>query len=148
MSKNVTNNPKIVFEWRKPLGYRIRPYAYRWRLDFYWFSFRVHKWLCSDDDRAFHSHPTNMFIFIVKGSYRDIFMVNDKLIGIKIYKPGMIRIIKRDFKHLVKIENAPCWTLLFTWGAPKRWAFWDRITLKRKNRDKYFIENGHHVCDQ
>lgn len=60
----------FVFEWKKKLG----DYAYRWRLDFFFFSVRIHKWICSDDMRAYHSHPINMFIIILWGKYLDHFI--------------------------------------------------------------------------
>ena len=45
------------------------------------------------------------------------------------------------------VKHNPTWTILFTWGKPKHWAFWLKDSMKRKNRDKYFIEHGHHICD-
>lgn len=147
MPKNVTNNRKVVFEWNKDLG----GYARRWRIDFYFFSFRIHKWLCSDDKRAFHSHPTNMLIYVLKGSYIDEYINTDPLcvpVGFHYYKAGEFRIIKRDYKHIIHIMESPTWTLVFTWGAPKRWSFWLRDTFKKKNRNRYFIEHGHHICDR
>lgn len=142
--EKVTKHKKIVFEWRKPLD----KYAYRWRLDFYFFSFRIHKWLCSDDMRAYHSHPINMFIVVVKGKYLDHFIDDKGNELVKRYKSLSYRIIKRDYRHYVEILKNPTWTILFTWGEPRRWAFWLKGSLKKKNRDKYFIEHGHHVCDR
>lgn len=136
----------IVYEWKKPLGVKDNPYAYRWRLDFYWFSFRIHKWLCSDDERAYHSHPVNMFIVLLKGGYVDEYINKDGKQEFKGYRAPCVRVIKRDYKHIVRIPWGITWTLLFTWGAPKRWAFWDKITGKKLNRDKYFLEKGNHIC--
>lgn len=150
MSKNVTNNPKIILEWDKPLGNKDKPYAYRWRLDFYWFSVRLHKWLCGDDTRAWHNHPVNMLIFILQGRYIDRSLQkkgNDMVRVDKVYHAGMLRYIPRDYKHHIDAVSPPTWTLVFTWGVPQRWAFWDKFSLKKKNRDRYFIENGQHVCD-
>src|ERR1019366_6380417 len=97
----------FVFEWNKKLG----EYARRWRIDFYWFSFRVHKWICHDDKRAYHSHPTNMLSIGIWGSYLDCTPNGDKL-----YKAPFIRIIKRDTIHYVDVKHNPTWTILFTWG--------------------------------
>lgn len=141
MSESVVSYPKVVLEWKKPLGDENKPFAYRYRLDFYWFSFRLHQWLCSDDMRAFHSHPINMLVFIVSAIYRD-----HTIDGTKLYGPGEFRVIKRDTKHFVDILR-PGWTILFTWGIPKRWSFWDKITLKKMNRDRYFLENKNHICN-
>ncbi len=147
MSKNVTNNRKIIWEWNKPLGNKDKPYAYRWRLDFYWFSFRVHKWICSDDNRAYHSHPVNMLIFILRGAYDDVSPREDGGKRVILYSAFDIRYIKRDYKHFVRILKNPTWTFLITWGQPKRWAFWNKISLKKKNRDRYFLEHGHYICE-
>lgn len=142
MSKNVTNRPKVILEWAKPLGVKEKPYAYRWRLDFYYFSFRIHKWLCDDDTRAFHSHPVNMLSLILRGGYTDTIKERSWQ-----YWPWQFVFIPRDHAHYVENIISPTWTLLFTWGVPKRWAFWDKITGKRLNRDKYFLENKNHICD-
>lgn len=147
MSKNVTHNKKIVWEWGKPLGTKDNIYAYRWRLDFYFFSFRIHKWLCSDDMRAYHSHPVNMIIFILFGVYVDHYLDEEGNRRSKEYRSCDFRFIPRNFRHYVEVKTDYAWTILFTWGEPKRWGFWLKDTLKRKNRDKYFIEHGHHVCD-
>ncbi len=65
----------------------------------------------------------------------------------KIYVAPFIRIVKRDQKHFIKLLGyGPVWTLFISWGIPKRWAFWDRMTLKKMNRDKWFLEKGHHNC--
>jgi hypothetical protein len=134
---------KFVFEWGKKLG----NYAYRWRLDFFFFSFRIHKWICSDDIRAYHSHPINMLIYVWRGKYLDHFIDDKGNKFVKRYKTGDFRIIKRNYRHFVEILQNPTWTILLTWGEPKRWAFWLKDTLKKKNRDKYFIEHGQHVCE-
>ncbi len=147
MSKNVTNHKKVVFEWGKKLGDPNKPYAIRWRLDFYWFSFRVHKWLCSDDSRAYHSHPVNMLIFVLRGMYADHWLEEGNLPRVSVYVAGDVRIIRRNYRHWVQILEKSTWTFLITWGSPKRWAFWLKNSLKRKTRDKYFIEHGQHVCD-
>lgn len=137
----------MVFEWRKPLGVAGKPYAYRWRSDFYWFSFRIHKWICSDDERAYHSHPTNMYIYILKGSYVDVSIDREGKVWEEPFLAGMTRVIRRNTRHFIHITKSPTWTLVFTWGAPEKWAFWDKFTLKRKNRDKYFKEHGNHICE-
>jgi hypothetical protein len=129
---------KFVFEWNKKLG----DYARRWRIDFFVFSFRIHYWICSDDKRAYHSHPTNIISIGIWGSYLDCRPEGDVF-----YKAPFINIIRRETRHYVDIQSSPTITLIFTWGKPQRWSFWLKDTMKRKNRDRYFIEHGHHVCD-
>lgn len=131
----------FVFEWAKPLG----NYLIRWRLDFYWFSFRLHKWLCSDDQRAYHSHANNFLIIGLKGEYRDWSVY--PAFSVRNYKAPFIRYFKRNYKHSIEIEQSPTWTFVITFGRPKHWDFYLKDTLKRKTRDKYFLEHGHHVCD-
>lgn len=159
MSQSPVSNPKVVLEWCKPLmcnkpGLGLTPYAYRWRLDFYWFSFRIHKWLHSDDKAAYHSHPTNMVIFILWGKYDEYRMETGTVeegpytIRYKIERRApCFYTIRRDTRHFICLKKKKVWTLLFTFGKPMRWAFWDKLTLKRYSRDKWFIERGHHICD-
>jgi len=134
----------FLFEWNNPIGIENSPYLYRWRIDFYFFSIRLHKWICSDDLRAYHSHPVNFLIFILKEGYCDWRPV---LKESKVFNAFSVNVLRRDTLHCVEIKSSPTYTLLFTWGSPHKWAFYDRITMKKKNRDKYFIENKHHVCD-
>lgn len=140
----------FIFEWNNPIGVKGNPYMYRWRLDFYFFSIRLHKWICSDDLRAYHSHPVNIISFILWGSYYDWGPIKEysdnKNRCRSFHQAPSINCIKRETIHNVEICQSPTWTLLFTWGAPQKWAFWDKITMKRKNRDKYFLENKHHIC--
>ena len=139
----------LVFEWAKKLGDKEKPYAIRWRVDFYFFSFRIHKWLCSDDQRAYHSHPVNMFIWIIKGKYGDYSIDKSGKKTFFVYGKGCkrFRFITRDVRHYIFLHTTPTWTFLFTWGVPKKWAFWLKDSLKKKNRDRYFIEHGNHICE-
>jgi len=135
---------KFVFEWNYPLGRKECPYAYRWRLDFYWFSFRIHKWLRSDDDRAYHNHPWHFLTIPLRRGYWD----QQPNAGKQWVDEPIFR--NKDHKHWVQIIDGYCpvWTFIITFGAPRRYAFFDVLTGKRKNRDKYFIEHGHPPCDE
>lgn len=150
---------KFVAEWNYPLGKSECPYAFRWRLDFYWFSFRLHKWLRSDDKRAFHNHPWHFITFILKGGYKDVVRAPEWSHGTVSYEPlgtlldGSFKKLawrNKDHQHYVSIEplTSPVWTFIITFGAPRKYAFWDVLTGKRRNRDKYFIEMGHPPCDE
>lgn len=138
---------KFVAEWRHPLGIAECPYAYRWRLDFYFFSFRIHKWIGSDDTRAFHNHPWHFITFILKGYYFDWTPWGEGGEKCQVVTSWAWR--NKDHRHYVDIpkNESPVWTFIITFGAPRRYAFWDVITGKRKNRDKYFIEHGHPPCE-
>lgn len=104
--------------------------------------------MCSDDQRAFHSHPVSFINIGLKGKYEDVYLDENSQVHTKIYKAPFIRIVKRNYRHYVHIIDAPTWTLFISYNRPKKWAFWLKETLKRKNRDKYFLEEGHHVCDR
>lgn len=130
----------FVFEWANPLGRTECPYAYRWRLDFYYFSFRFHYWLASDDTRAYHNHPYNFLTFVLFGRYKDI--QPDYIDTLSTFS---MRLRLRAHKHYVKILK-PTLTFLITFGKPSRYSFWDVDTNKKRNRDKYFIERGHPNC--
>ena len=86
---------------------------------------------------------------ILKGQYIDHFWNGDKKnpqYKSTIFNPGDFRIVKRDYLHNVEVTKSPTWTLFIGFNKPKRWGFWLKNTLKKMNRDKYFIENGHHIC--
>lgn len=136
---------KFVFEWNYPLGKPECPYAYRWRLDFYFFSFRIHKWLRSDDNRAYHNHPWHFITFPLARGYWD-HRENAKPCWVQ-HRP---RFRRKRYRHWVQIleDFNPVWTFIITFGRPRRYSFFDVKTGKRKNRDKYFIEHGHPACDE
>lgn len=88
-----------------------------------------------------------MLSFILWGEYHEsILLGRDEITVLR--KAPTLNIIRRDTKHYVKVVSSPTITLVFTWGIPKRWHFWLKSNLKRKSRDKYFIEEGHHICDR
>lgn len=143
---------KFIFEWNYPLGREECPYAYRWRLDFYWFSFRIHKWISSDDTRAFHNHPWHFITFVLKGYYIDVTpqLLTPNISQKEYVKQYTFHYRNKDHKHYVEIpkEQSPVWTFVTTFSKPRKYAFWNVKTGKRKNRDKYFIEEKEAPCGE
>jgi hypothetical protein len=137
---------KFIAEWKFPLGKKECPYCYRWRLDFYWFSFRIHYWIGSDDSRAFHDHPINFITFVLWGHYIDVRPHPDWDGLADFVGTFNIRFRRRGYRHMVLCVKKPTITLLFTWGKPKRYSFY-LPDGKRMTRDKYFHEMGHHPCN-
>jgi len=133
----------FVFEWKFPLGNLSCPYAYRWRLDFYLLSFRLHYWFGDDDKRAFHDHPWAFITFILFGGYYDVTENGRQLVKWCAYR-------KRNHKHYVQMihKNSKCLSFIITFGKPKRYSFYlTDGSHRRWTRDKYFHKLGHPICD-
>lgn len=129
-----------------------------------WFSIRVHKFLRSDND-VLHDHPWSFLTVILKGGYHEERYVHDLDPGQAIchcgeycnqhtqldnhapvtnpeitdewYGPGIVRFVRAEVRHRVRLRNrwirweggarlapAPCWTLVFTGPARRPWGFW------------------------
>ena len=132
--------------WKQPLGNSECPYAYRWLINFYFFSIRLHQWIGSDDLRYFHDHPTWFATIVLSGSYIDISPKGEEQLNI-----GSFRFRPALYKHKVKILQGGCWTLLVFGKHFREWGFYAPkksgkiIWLKAK---RYFLRFGHHPCDK
>lgn len=67
-------------------------------------------------------------------------------------KPGRFAFRKAEHRHTVAVDPGGCWTLLWFMPDRRNWGFWvpRKIDgrLKFQKANKYFIERGHHPCDQ
>jgi hypothetical protein len=54
------------------MGLQESPYLYRWTLILFGFTFRVHHWIKSDDNRFFHDHACNLISIVLKGYYWNV----------------------------------------------------------------------------
>lgn len=131
------------FLWGQKVGKPECPYLKRWVFDFGLFSIRLHKWNFGDDPRAFHDHPWNFVILVLKGSYIDVSPNGEELMS-----PGKIVYRKAEHRHTVKTKG--CLTLLITGPEKRKWGFWVKnksgkdIWFKAK---RYFIKHNHHPCE-
>lgn len=116
-------------------------YVYRSHLSTPWFSIRLHHWLHSDDDRAYHDHTWNFFTFILSGGYTDV----TPGLGEERMEAGDIAYRTANHKHTVKVDPGGCWSLLLTGPKIRNWGFWRRGKWVKHN--KYFLEEGAHICD-
>jgi hypothetical protein len=127
--------------WNEPLGKLECPYAYRWVLNLWFISFRIHYFIRSDDSRYFHDHGWWFLTFILKGSYVDVSPNGrDEL------KVGSIRYRKATHKHYVEVLQGGVWTFLITGKSSRNWGFW--VNGKFKRPLKYFHKFGHPPCDK
>jgi len=127
--------------WREKLGQQNCPYLIRWIFDFGLFSIRLHHWLSSDDDRAFHDHPWWFLTLVLWGSYIDRSPAGDDAMTI-----GKIRFRRAEHQHTAVVAPGGCWTLLLCGPEKREWGFW--VADKFRKRNKYFFEHGHHPCDK
>lgn len=141
-------------------------------------SIRLHHWIRSDDKRAKHDHPADFITLVLKGSYEDwgwhdeshnsshkedgVWICNQcgqYIAGdvgnrslIELMTPGRIRKRSAEHRHTVAVAPGGCWSLVYFFPDRRNWGFWTRRKDTRKFRfrkaNKYFLENGHHPCDQ
>ena len=80
------------FRWGEEIGVDC-VYLKRWVMEWNQFSVRLHHFLSSDDDRAFHDHPWWFVTLVLKGSYVDASPSGeDRLtIGSIRYRPALHR---------------------------------------------------------
>ena len=130
--------PKV--SWSEPIGLDECPYMRRWVMDFGSFAIRLHRWQASDDVRAYHDHAWWFLTCVLWGSYEDVSPDGSDLLTV-----GSVRFRRASHKHTVKILRPGTWTLLLTGPTERRWGFWVKGRLWK--RDRYFANNGHHPCD-
>lgn len=162
--------------WGEKLGDPECPYMQRWVINFRLFSIRVHRWWRSDDKRAQHDHPWWFITWIIKGSYTDWGRWvcqhckgsgrypraskricsgcggrgGDQTLRKEFLKRWSIRYRPANHIHTVDVTPGGCWTIMLTGPDKKDWGFYipRGKTFKYRRRSKYFIEEGHHPCDQ
>lgn len=139
--------------WNQKLGKPECPYLHRWAIDFGRFgSVRLHHWVRSDDKRAMHDHPQDFWTLVLKGGYFDVFRVDpESMDRWELMKPFRLRKRYAEHIHYVDVMPGGCWTLLYFKPKRRNWGFWGKRkdgTPKWIKSNKYFLENGHHPCDQ
>lgn len=132
--------PKFKARWAEELKCSVGVYVRRWYIEIPLGSIRIHHWLHSDDARAFHDHPWWFWTLILKGGYRDV-TVN----GEEVMKAPKMAFRPALHAHTVQVNKGGCWTFLITGPQVRRWGFW--VGKKWKKSNKYFLENGMHICD-
>lgn len=135
----------FIFKWREKLGLPSCPYVIRWRFETPWFSVRLHHWLASDDDRAFHDHPWSFTTFVLKGEY-----VDDSPAGPELLKAPCVRRRPAEHRHTVYPGFDGCWTVIVTGPKVRTWGFWTLTALGKEKfvkANKWFASRGHHPCD-
>jgi len=132
--------PKFRFKWAEELKCSIGVYVRRWYVETPIGSVRVHHWLHSDDNRAFHDHPWWFWTFVLKGGYRDVSASGEEAMKAPkmAFRPAL-------HAHTVQVDKGGCWTILITGSQFRKWGFW--VGKKWKKSNKYFLEHGMHVCD-
>lgn len=127
--------------WGEEVGIAECPYLKRWALVFdNHMSIRVHHFLASDDDRAFHDHPWWFVTLVLRGSYIDW---NPS--GYDRLTAGSIRYRPAHHRHTVLTSGV--WTIVITGPKIRDWGFWDRISGKYIKANKWFFTRGHHPCE-
>lgn len=127
--------------WNEPIGNPECPYCYRWVLNLFLFSIRIHKWLGDDDKRYMHDHPWPFITIVLKGKYID---ASEK--GKDHLKTGSIRYRRSIHKHNVTNVKPGTITLVITGPKIRNWGYWVDGRLRRPL--KYFHKYGHSICEE
>lgn len=133
-------DPPVQIKLRERLGLPECPYVIRWRIETRIGSVRLHHWLGSDDDRAFHDHPWWFCTLVLKGGYVDKSPNRDEYL-----RAGAIRYRPAQHQHTVVPLPGGAWTLLVTGPKVRDWGFWFDGKFRKAN--KWFAKFGHHPCD-
>lgn len=132
-------------EFNKSMGRPECPYMVRvFLLNLYFVSFRLHHWLFGDDPRYKHDHSWNFWTIVLWGGYTDI-SIDEHGNEIREHlSAGSIRYRSAVHTHTVAVDAGGCWTLVIAGPMIRKWGFW--VGKKHKKPTKYFIEHGHHPC--
>lgn len=131
---------KFRFKWAEELKCSVGVYVRRWYVETPVGSIRIHHWLHSDDARALHDHTWWFWTFVLWGGYIDRTANGDERM-----KAPKMAFRPANHAHTVQVDRGGCWTLLITGPQVRKWGFW--VGKKWKKANKYFFENGMHVCD-
>jgi hypothetical protein len=126
-------------------------YLMRWYWNFKFFTFKIHKFINSDDD-CLHDHPWNFISIILKTGYNEVSIIDPKKIkhndNVEVYSytlnsfgenkkqwaikrfygPGSIIFHKATHTHRVElINNTVAWTIVFTGKRIRSWGFRDKL---------------------
>jgi hypothetical protein len=110
----------------------------RWRFECPLGSVRVHHWLGSDDQRAWHDHPWWFLTFVVRGGYADCTPS-----GTEHLRAPAVRFRSALHQHYV-VPEPEAWTILLTGPKVRKWGFWRDGRFTKAN--KWFFREGHHPC--
>jgi len=130
---------RVRVAWAERLGLPSCPYVIRWRIETPLGSLRVHHWLASDDDRAFHDHPWWFLTVVLKGGYTDY-----SPDGADYLRAGSVRFRRALHQHTVRPFSGGAWTLLVTGPQVRAWGFWKDGKFRKAT--KWFSMYGHHPC--
>lgn len=93
----------------------------------------LHTFVADDDEGQLHCHPWEWSVsYILVGSYREVRSTpkrrDEKLVvlkkpTVKLFKPGMINVIKSDTFHNVSLVTKDVWTLFLHGPRTTEWAF-------------------------
>lgn len=94
-----------------------------------------------------YTRPVDYVDFVVCGACEGRGFSIDK----QRMSPGSFSFRPANHKHTVAVDEGGAWTLLLMRKPKQPWGFFVRKPSgkwKFKKSNKYFLENGHHPCDQ
>lgn len=102
------------------------------------FSIYIHKIWKADEDKHLHNHPWNIFTLILKGSYEEKLINNEKnMFKLTIREPGHFATRLKDSYHKINRVFSPVTTLAIVWGKRSDWGYWIDETKKHMDQESY-----------
>jgi hypothetical protein len=124
------------------------PILHRWTLvGFRGRKLLLHHFQPNADDRAEHDHPSPFWTLVLRGGYDDRVPctwtefhtpeARDREIWCPLcrgsglipgdrMRPGMLRRRAAEYRHVTRVGQRGCWTLVLMGRKTRRWGFWER----------------------
>jgi hypothetical protein len=133
--------------WNEPLGRPECPYVRRWVMTIVGYSFRLHHWVGSDDQRHFHDHAWDFLSVVLFGRYTEIIAHPEGGEDRVVRRAGSWRWYAAEHRHKVLLTSGECWTFVFSKRHRRNFGFYvpGRVALLRPLR--YFSRYGLHPCE-
>lgn len=144
---------QFEIRWADSVGRPECPFLIRWVLTLFGYSLRLHKWVGSDDPRAFHDHPWDFWSMIILGCYFEITPSesdSDLFVeSCRICLPWELRFYSAEHKHIVYLGKCKsCWSIVFSKPHRRNFGFYIPGREKMMRPLRYFSRFGLHPCEK
>lgn len=107
-----------------------------------WLRVFLHRFLMSDPDEEFHSHPFKWsFSLILSGYYIEDRLVDGKVVT-KLYGPGDINVIRSTDFHSVTLASDDVFTVFIAGPKVSEWGFKHPKTGVYETADDFWKRKG------
>lgn len=134
--------------WAEPVGLPECPYLYRWVITINGYSLRLHHWLASDDQRHYHDHAWDFWVWIIGQGYIESILHPDGKRQTVFRERYDLTFYPAEHRHKVAIRpGTDSWSLVFSKRNRRKHGFWIEGRSKLLRPLRYFNRYGHHPCN-